>query len=209
MAVESAQDTPQEERLALTDVIEVEPLIKTVRGHRVLLAADLARVYGVPTRSLNQAVKRNAGRFPPDFAFRLTRLEAAELQRSRSQAVTLKRGANVKYAPLAFTEHGAIMAASVLASPRAVQMSLFVVRAFVRLRGWVANQHEIAAKLGELERRVTAHDRDLQALVIGLRQLMQPATTPPRRIGFGGGSRADRTTDRGKSRRVRSRLAIR
>lgn len=190
-------------------IATVEPLIVLVRGQRVLLASDLAHVYGVSTKSLNQAVKRNAARFPPDFAFRLSRIEAVELQRSRSQTVTLKRGANVKYAPPAFTEHGAIMAASVLASPRAVQMSLFVVRAFVRLRGWVANQHEIAAKLGELERRVTAHDRDLQALVIGLRQLMQPAVKPQRRIGFGGQSRSARSTDRGRKRRFGSTLAIR
>ena len=94
-----------------------------------------AKIYGVAPRVLNQAVKRNAERFPPDFAFRLRGHEAAEIRRSRSQSVTLKRGAHVKYPPLAFTEHGAIMAATVLNSRRAVQMSIFVVRAFLRLRG--------------------------------------------------------------------------
>lgn len=109
-------------------IVPVEHLILTVRGQRVILSSDLAGIYGVETRTLNQAVKRNADRFPPDFAFRLTSDEAMEAQRSRSQSVMLKRGQNIKYLPLAFTEHGAIMAATVLNSPRAVQMSIFVAR---------------------------------------------------------------------------------
>ena len=120
----------------------VERLTVLVRGQRVILAGDLAEIYGVEARTLNQAVKRNAGRFPPDFVFRLTRAEAMRIHRSRSQSVILKRGANIKYTPLAFTEHGATMAASVLNSSRAVQMSIFVVRAFLRLRKWVAGRAE-------------------------------------------------------------------
>jgi hypothetical protein len=104
--------------------IPIEPLIFTIRQTRVILSTDLAEIYDVPTKALNQAVKRNRARFPQDFAFRLTRVEAKELQRSRSQSVTLKRGQNIKYARLAFTEHGAVMAANVLNSPRAVQMSI-------------------------------------------------------------------------------------
>jgi hypothetical protein len=116
----------------------------------------VAEIYGVETRTLNQAVKRNAGRFPSDFAFRLTRKDATVIQRSRSQSVILKRGANIKYAPLAFTEHGVMMAATILNSRRAVEMSIFVVRAFVRLRE-----------------------------VLALRELIAPPNKPRRQIGFG------------------------
>jgi len=114
-------------RTSQTTLMPVERIVRTIvrlRGRNVMLASDLARIYGVETRALNQAVKRNAGRFPRDFAFRLTRDEAVRVEHSRSQTVILKRGRNVKYAPLAFTEYGAIMAANVLNSPRAVQMSI-------------------------------------------------------------------------------------
>ena len=104
--------------------IPIESVVQTVRGERVILAANLARIYGVETRALNQAVKRNIEKFPDDFLFRLIRREAGEIARSRSQSVILKRGQNIKYLPYAFTEHGAIMAANVLNSPRAVQMSV-------------------------------------------------------------------------------------
>lgn len=164
---------------------DIAELIVTVRGHRVLLSSELARVYGVPVKALNQAVKRNSERFPSDFAFRLTRSEAEALRRSRSQNVTLKQGANIKYAPLAFTEHGAIMAASVLNSPRAVRMSLFVVRAFVSLKQWIANHRELVSRLAALEARVGAHDEELQAVIRGIRQLMQSDERPRKRIGFG------------------------
>ena len=140
----------------------IERLILTVRRHRVILSADLARVYEVEHRVLNQAVKRNQDRFPEDFAFRLTRTEAELVSRSRSQSVILKRGQHLKYLPLAFTEHGAIMAASILNSPKAVGMSIFVVRAFLRLRSWVSAQSDLAARLAELERRVGDHDRELR-----------------------------------------------
>ena len=164
----------------------VENMILTLRGQRVILSPDLATIYGVETRTLNQAVKRNSERFPPDFAFRLTREDAAHLQSSRSQNVILKRGQNVKHLPLAFTEHGAIMAASVLNSPRAIQMSVFVVRAFLRLRGWISDQAELSQRLSRLEQRVGAHDHDLKAILRALRELIEPPETPPRRrIGFG------------------------
>ncbi|HZM00197.1 MAG TPA: DUF5615 family PIN-like protein [Planctomycetota bacterium] len=118
------------------------------------------------------------------FAFRLTRPESEALRRSRSRNVTLKRGSNIKYAPMAFTEHGAIMAASILNSGRAVRMSLFVVRAFVTLRRWVAHHEEVCARLTALEERVGAHDQDLQVLIRGIRRLMEPVSRPQRRIGF-------------------------
>ncbi len=122
--------------------------------------------------------------FPADFAFRLTRDEVVALRLSRSQIVILKRGGNLKYAPLAFTEHGPIMAASVLNSSQAVQMSVFVVRAFVRLRGLVVSQTSLVEKLAELECRVVGHDDELRAIVETIRQLLQPPTPSRRRIGF-------------------------
>ncbi len=164
----------------------VARVIVTVRGFRVLLSSDLARIYGVEPRVLNQAVKRNAERFPPDFAFRLKREEVALVRRSRSQSVILNRGGNVKYPPLAFTEHGALMAATVLNSRRAVQMSIFVVRAFLRLREWVAGQAELSTRLAQLERRVGEHDHELRAIIQALRQLIAQPEPPRRpRIGFG------------------------
>lgn len=166
------------------DIADIEPIIVTLRGLRVILTRDLARVYGVEPRALSQAVKRNADRFPADFAFRLTREEVVALPRSRSQIVILKRGANLKYPPLAFTEHGAIMAASVLNSPQAVQMSVFVVRAFARLRKLVVNQATLMEKLADLERRVVGHDDELQCIVETIRQLLQPPPPSRRRIGF-------------------------
>jgi len=105
-----------------------------VRGQRVILDADLAAIYGVTAKRLNEQVKRNARRFPADFLFRLNPREAAELLRSRSQIATLKRGHNIKHLPFAFTETGAVMAANVLRSPRAVRLSVFVVRAFIQMR---------------------------------------------------------------------------
>jgi hypothetical protein len=108
-------------------VEQIDTMIRTIRGTRVMLDRDLAQIYGVPTKVFNQAVKRNAVRFPEDFMFRLTKEEAEAVWVSRSQIVTLKRGENVKYLSYAFTEYGALMAANILNSPRAVQMSIFVV----------------------------------------------------------------------------------
>jgi phage regulator Rha-like protein len=155
-----------------------------VRGETVILAADLAQIYGVETRALNQAVKRNMEKFPDDFILRLTRREAGEIARSRSQSVILKRGQNVKYLPHAFTEHGAIMAANVLNSARAVQMSVFVVRAFVRLRQMVLTHKEMMAKLAELERNVASHDTHIKTLFEAIRRLMSPPEPKKRKIGF-------------------------
>ncbi len=170
--------------MANDPVFPIEGLIHVIRGHRVILSADLAQIYGVEPKALNQAVKRNLDRFPPDFAFRLTRVESEESGRPRSQIVTLKRGANIKYPPLAFTEHGAIMAASILASPRAVQMSIFVVRAFLRLREWVIDREDLSEQLARLEARVSSHDADLAAILRAVRELIQPPERPRRRIGF-------------------------
>jgi hypothetical protein len=162
----------------------IEAVIVTIRGQRAILATNLARIYGVETRILNQAVKRNLEKFPEDFVFQLTLAEAERVQRSRSQIVILKRGSNIKYLPYAFTEHGAIMAATVLNSPRAVQMSVFVVRAFVRMRRALAGTHARARKLAELEQRLAGHDESIRALLEAVRQLMLPPARERRAIGF-------------------------
>lgn len=162
----------------------VEPPIVEIRGQCVMLDFDLAAAYGVLTKALNQAVKRNRGRFPADFVFRLSTAEAKKARRSRSQSVTLKRGQNVKYLPWAFTEHGALMAASVLNSPRAVEMSVFVIRAFIRLRAYARGHAEIAKRLDVLERRVTDHDENLREMFNALRALLKPPPRSRREIGF-------------------------
>ena len=143
-------------------------------GEKIMLDADLAELYGVEIRALNQAVKRNEERFPQDFMFQLT---ADEYESLRSQVVTLKtgRGQHRKYLPYAFTEHGALMLGNVLKSERAVEVSLMVVRAFVCLRELVAGNKELAQKLNQLERKVGAHDHAIAELISAIRQLMTPS----------------------------------
>jgi hypothetical protein len=146
-------------KVVIDPLAEVVSRILVVRGQRVLLDADLAQLYGVATKAFNQAVRRNRGRFPADFLLELTKQEVA---RSRSQFVTLKsgRGSNIKYPPMAFTEHGAIMAATILNSPRAEQMSVYVVRAFVKMRESLATHSQLARELATLKGRVHTLDAD-------------------------------------------------
>jgi hypothetical protein len=161
--------------------------IVVVRGLRAILDADLAALYGVETRRLNEQVRRNAAKFPPDFIFQLT---AEEFGALRSQNAILKtgRGQHRKYLPYAFTEHGTLMAAMVLASPRAVEVSVYVVRAFIHLRNLLANNHELAQRFAELERRLdrklATHDEAIAAILEAIRQLMTPPDPPKRPIGF-------------------------
>jgi len=172
---------------ALAPLKPIESLILVIRGQRVMLDADLAILYGVPTRVLNQAVKRNLDRFPPEFMFKITLDQAKSL---RSQFVTSNAGrGGRRYSPYAFTEHGAIMAANVLNSPRAIQASVHVVRAFVKLREMLGTHKELAHKFAQLERRLDSHDESIQVLLAAIRQLMDPKQPPRRRIGFhqGGG----------------------
>lgn len=122
----------------------------------------------MPTEALNQAVRRNSDRFPLDFVLRISRADVDRIRRLRSQSVTLKQGDHAKYESLGFTEHGAIMAATVLKSKRAVQMSIFVVRAFLRLRGMIQGQAELAAQPAEPEHRVAGHDHELRRIISGL-----------------------------------------
>jgi hypothetical protein len=161
---------------------DVDARTLVLRGRQVILDTALAATYGVTTGALNQAVKRNAERFPDDFAFRLT---ADELAALRSQIVTSNAGrGGRRYPPLAFTEHGAIMAASVLNSSRAIEMSVFVVRAFIRLRDVTRTNAEIGKHLALLERRVTGHDAALKEVFSAIRGLLQPARLPRKQIGF-------------------------
>lgn len=158
----------------------VEDVIHTARGERVILDADLAKLYGVETRVLNQAVRRNRDKFPPDFLLELKSAEAEGLRRSRSQIVILKRGGNVKFAPFAFTEHGAIMAANILNSPQAVQMSVFVVRAFIKMRSLLTDTRELAKKLSALEKELTSRlDSHETAISEFMRRIMLLLDPPP------------------------------
>jgi len=169
----------------------IDGIIHTIRGERVIIDADLAKLYGVPTKALNQAVRRNREKFPPDFLLELTSVEAELLRRSRSQIVTLKRGGNVKFAPFAFTEHGAIMAANILNSPQAVQMSVFVVRAFVKMRSLLTDTRELAKKLATLEKELTSrldcHETAISEFMKGMMLLLNPPPAqdgPDKEMGF-------------------------
>ncbi len=166
-----------------TETISAQALagrIVVIRGQRVLLDSDLAELYEVETRVFNQAVKRNLSRFPADFMFQLTQEEFANLT---SQSVTSSWGGRRKL-PLAFTEHGAIMAASVLNSDRAVQMSVYVVRAFVQLRAVLLDHKALVDKLTSLERRVSHHDNSLAEVIQAIRALMAQPKPASRPIGF-------------------------
>jgi hypothetical protein len=156
--------------------------IVVVHGQRVMVDADLALLYGVSTKQLNQQVKRNPARFPADLAFRLSAQEKDEVVTNRDHLRRLKYSPAM---PLVFTEHGALMAASVLNSRRAVEVGLFVVRAFVRMREALAGHKELAKRLDELESRVGTHDRAIGQILAAIRQLTAPPEAPKRRrIGF-------------------------
>jgi hypothetical protein len=177
----------QANRTALAPVEHVTQSILVFRDHKVLLDVELAELYGVPTKVLNQAVKRNAERFPEDFMFRLSPAEAEAL--NRSQTVTgSQRHRDPRFPPYAFTEHGAIMAASVLNSPQAVEMSVYVVRAFVQMRELLSSNRELARRFAQLETRLdkklTEHDLAIAAILSAIRELMHPPPPKRRPIGF-------------------------
>jgi hypothetical protein len=184
-------------KTAIISQQQIESAVLVLRGEKVLLDADLAAMYGVTTKALNQAVRRNRDRFPPDFMFRLTKDELGNL---RSQIVTLKadqrsnrsqfvtgsqKHRDPRSSPYAFTEQGVAMLSSILRSPRAVRVNVEIMRAFVRLRRVLAVNAELAARLDELERRVGQHDEQFTAVIRTIRQLMEPPEQPKRRkIGF-------------------------
>ncbi len=167
---------------ALVKIGKIQQRILLIRGEKVIIDADLAEAYGVTTKALNQAIRRNANRFPADFIFRLTKEEKQEV------VTNCDHLDNLKFSPVnprAFTEHGAIMAASVLNSPKAVEVSVFVVRAFVQLREAIAGHKELARKIAQLERKLGDHDEQIMVLVEAIKQLMDPKPPPKaRRIGF-------------------------
>jgi hypothetical protein len=167
--------------------VPVERITRTLvvlRGHRIILDRDLAGIYGVTTGRLNEAVKRNLRRFPEDFMFRLTTAEADDL----ISQIAISSWGGRRYVPYAFTEHGAIQAANVLNSARAAEMSVYVVRALVQLRGLLASNTELARRLDELEARIesklTRHDEAIAAMLSAIRELMKPAPAVQRGIGF-------------------------
>jgi phage regulator Rha-like protein len=166
---------------------DIARLIHSVRGQRVILDSDLAKVYQVRAKALNQAVKRNRARFPEDFVFRIAPTESEALQALRSQSVTLKpgRGRHRKYLPYAFTEHGALMAATVLNSPRAVTMSVYIIRAFVKMREDLAANAAILKRLAEIDKTLLLHDAALRDIYHKLLPLLTPPPEPPKpEIGF-------------------------
>ena len=161
----------------------IERRIFLIRGQKVMLDADLAELYRVPTKAFNQGVKRNLGRFPKDFMFRLTIKEAENL---RSQIVTSSWGGR-RHLPYVFTEQGVAMLSSVLHSERAVQVNIAIMRAFVKLREILTTHRELAQKIEELERKYRQHDTKIQGIFDAIRQLLEPPPVPPkRRIGFTG-----------------------
>ena len=160
----------------------VSSKILVLRNQKVILDSDLAELYGVPVKRLNEQVKRNLQRFPPDFLFTLTGVEYQNL-RSQNATSSSAHGGR-RYLPYAFTEHGAIMAATVLNSKRAIEMSIFVVRAFVGMRQALAVNQHVVSKLSELEARLDSHDAEIQDLVEAIRELMAPLPANNRRIGF-------------------------
>ena len=161
------------------------PLIHALRGQRVILASDLAKLYGVATFRLNEAVKRNKVRFPTDFMFQLTAAEWDECKALTSQIAMLKRGQHTKHLPYAFTEHGAIMAANVLNSPQAVAMSVYVIRAFIQQREVLSANDAILKRLAEIDKTLLLHDKALRDIYQKLLPLLQPPPEPPRpKIGF-------------------------
>jgi hypothetical protein len=173
----------------LEETARVRQRILVVRGHRVMLDGDLAKLYGVTTKRLNQQFGRNRHRFPEDFAFRLTLEEAKKVAATRLQNATLKKGRNIKHPPHVFTEHGAIMLASVLNSKVAVQASIYVVRAFVQMRAGLLEYADLSRRVDEL---AATYDHRFQQVFTAIRNLMAIPSKSHRTIGFVGGTRKQR-----------------
>jgi hypothetical protein len=176
---ETQQLLPPRRRAA---VVPIESRITILRQQKIILDTTLAEIYGVPVKRLNQQVKRNLSRFPADFMFQLQPREFAALKLQFATSNTARGGR--RSLPYAFTEHGAIMAATVLNSERAVEMSVLVVRAFVRLRVMLAANKELADRIGELEKHLAKHDSSIHQIVGLIKRLMEPPPTRRSKIGF-------------------------
>jgi hypothetical protein len=166
---------------ALIPVERIEGIIFHLRRRKVILDSDLARIYGVSTKKLNQAVKRNIHRFPADFLFQLSRKEKQEVVTICDHLSSLKFSPHL---PFAFTEHGAIMAASVLNSKRAIHVSVYVVRAFIKLREVAFRDREISRRLEDLEKGLGIHDEKINVILQALKRLMAPRERQRKKIGF-------------------------
>lgn len=169
-------------KAGLVPIEAIERRILLIRGRRVMLDSDLAKLYGVPTFRFNEQVKRNLKRFPEDFMVQLTKDEHKSLI---SQIAISKAGrGGRRFPPYAFTEHGALMAANILKSEKAIEASIYVVRAFVKLREMLATHRELAQKLTELERKLASHDAEISTLFDAIHKLMEPTERRKDRIGF-------------------------
>lgn len=167
---------------SVVQVGKIEERILLIRSEKVIVDADLAEFYGAPTKRLNEQVKRNKDRFPEDFMFQLSPEEKSEVVANCDHLSKLKFS---KVLPYAFTEHGAIMAASALNSPRAIEVSVFIVRAFVKLRRVISEHKELVRKIEQLDRRLADHDQQILSLVQAIKHLISPSPVPKkRRIGF-------------------------
>jgi hypothetical protein len=173
----------QPRRLPPDPTNRISAHIFSLRARKVLLDEDLAELYGVQTKRLNEQVKRNADRFPEDFMFRLTRSELEALNRSQIATGSSKHR-DTRFPPFAFTEHGALMAASVLKTSRAIEASIYVVRAFIQLREMFLAHKELAGKLEELERKIGAHDQAIHEIIDAIRQMMAVPDSKKPPIGF-------------------------
>jgi len=172
------------EKKVMVPVGRIEQRILLIRGEKVIVNADMAEFYGVPTKRLNEQVKRNKDRFPGDFMFQLSAEEKSEVVANCDHLSKLKYSSSLPYV---FTEHGAIMAASVLNSSRAVEVSVFIVRAFVKLRRMIAENKELSRRIVQIERHLAEHDTQIMELVKAIKQLLKPDPLPKkRRIGFHG-----------------------
>jgi len=169
----------------MSNAIAIEVIttrILELRGKKVMLDRDLAKLYGVPAKVLNQAVKRNIKRFPEDFMFKLS---WEEVESSRSQFVTLKQGKNIKYLPYVFTEHGVAMLSSVLNSERAIQVNILIMRAFTKLREILLTHKELSAKIEALEKKYSEHDQTIKEIFQAIKQLFEPPLPKEKKIiGF-------------------------
>ncbi len=181
--------TKIEQNSAIAVIERIEGRIYNIRGQRVMLDSDLADIYKVETRVLKQAVRRNIHRFPEDFMIELSEAEIAALDSSRSQSVTLKkgesrRGRNIKYAPFAFTEHGAVMLASILNSLTAVEASILVVRAFVKMRSILSLHKDLAKRVDQLTKVAIDHENEFEVVFQLLGEIMHDPKHLKRKIGF-------------------------
>jgi hypothetical protein len=167
---------------SIVPVEKIEQRILLIRGEKVIMDADLAEFYGVPTKRLNEQVKRNKDRFPEDFMFQLSAEEKSEVVANCDHLSRLKYSTALPYA---FTEHGAIMAASVLNSQKAVEVSVYIVRAFVQLRRMIAENKELSRRIVQIERHLAEHDEQIMELVEAIKQLLKPDAPPKKRqIGY-------------------------